>query len=224
MDDVIDEIPDGLSNSRKWLGNRNIDSFLDARHSINSVTAPSGYQIYTVKGRKYIRRLDASNPYTPRLMVDKDGIIVKYTKSIRNNNQNKFINNLKKIFGDLPPNHQRHHLVSVNIVDGSPLHQEAIRRNLYSVDRGSNGRYLAETADDFNLDPQSMSQNYPTHLGSHPNYDNSILSEIEDLVIDGGIDVSNLSELSDSDLLDYLDEIEDLALDVLEGWNFSKLN
>lgn len=223
-DDVAREIPTSATDSKKWLGEREIEPFLDGSPSINNLTAPPGYQVYEVNGRKYIRRLDASDPYTPRLMVDENGIVVKYTKPVRSNNQPAFINNLKAVYGDMPLNHQRHHLVSVNVVDNSAIHQEAISRSLYSVDRASNGRYLAETAADFSNDASGLSSSFPTHFGSHPKYDaelNKVINEYTNALKNkyGSID-----KVPEDVLKQAVTTIENRAESILKGWQPSKLN
>lgn len=67
----------------------------------------------------------------------------------------------------MPLNHQRHHLVPVNVVADSPIHQEAIRRGLYTVDRTENGIYMAQTAEDWDLYGRGISDDLPFHYGSH---------------------------------------------------------
>jgi hypothetical protein len=222
--DVVKEIPDNLLDAKKWIGNKKLEPFLDNRPNIHSAITPEGYEIYNVGGRKYIRRKNALDPYTPRLMVDENNTIIGYTKPIRNNSQPAFIRNLKNKLGDLPKNHQRHHLIPVGVVDKSPLHQEAIRRGLYSVDRASNGRYLAETADDFKNDLSRLSSDYPTHLGSHPKYDDAINKAIDDILELNDVQLNNVSVLSNNKLESILLDIEEEALDILRGWNYSKLN
>lgn len=223
-DDVAKEIPSSISDAKKWLGDRKIEPFLDGSPNISSASAPDGYQIYEVNGSKYIRRLDMDNPYTPRLMVDENGVIVKYTKPARMSVSPKFSKNLEDIYGALPTNHQRHHLVPDKVVRNSPLHQEAVKRGLYDLDRGGNGRYLAETAEDYVHDASNLSKNYPTHLGSHPNYDDAINSAIDDVFINNGINKNAISELDDATIKNLVDEIEDSALDILEDWQPSRLN
>lgn len=223
-DDVASEIPSNVSDAKKWLGDRQIEPFLDGNPNISNAFAPDGYQIYEVNGSKYIRRLDGDNPYTPRLMVDENGVIVTYTKPARMSVSAKFSKNLEDIYGALPTNHQRHHLVPDNVVRNSPLHQEAAKRGLYDLDRGGNGRYLAETAEDYVYDASNHSKNYPTHLGSHPNYDDAINSAIDDIFINNGINKNAISELDDATIKNLVDEIEDAALDVLEDWQPSRLN
>ncbi|WP_421875109.1 AHH domain-containing protein [Marinoscillum sp.] len=223
-DDVASEIPSSASDAKKWLGDRKIEPFLDGSPNISSASAPDGYQIYEVNGSKYIRRIDGDNPYTPRLMVDENGVIVKYTKPARMSVSAKFSKNLEDIYGALPTNHQRHHLVPDNVVRNSPLHQEAVKRGLYDLDRGGNGRYLAETAEDYVHDASNLSKNYPTHLGSHPNYDDAINLAIDDVFINNGINKNAISELDDVTIGNLIDEIEDAALDILEDWQPSRLN
>ncbi|MFV0541354.1 MAG: AHH domain-containing protein, partial [Aestuariibaculum sp.] len=223
-DDVAGEIPSSANDAKKWLGDRKIEPFLDGSPKISSVSVPDGYQIYEVNGSKYIRRLDGDNPYTPRLMVDENGVIVKYTKPARMSVSAKFSKNLEDIYGVLPTNHQRHHLVPDNVVRNSPLHQEAAKRGLYDLDRGGNGRYLAETAEDYVHDASNLSKNYPTHLGSHPNYDVAVQSQIDNVIEQFDVDIFDLDGLSDTQLTNLLNEIENRALNTLSNWQPSRLN
>ena len=51
-------------------------SSIIGRNINDLATAPAGYQFYHREGKKWIRRIDASNPNTPPLTV-KDGKIVE---------------------------------------------------------------------------------------------------------------------------------------------------
>lgn len=79
------------------------------------------------------------------------------------------------------------------MVRNSPLYQEAIKRGLYDLDRGANGRYLAETAEDFVHDASGLSSKFPTHLGSHPKYDDAINSAIDDVFVNNRINKAAIS-------------------------------
>lgn len=130
------------------------------------------------------------------------------------------ITTVEAALGTIPANHQAHHIVPSNVAQNSVLHQEAISRGLYDVDRVSNGKILAETAEDF----APISQGLPTHFGSHPNYDAAVNSSISNTLIQNGIDVNNLGSLSNTQITNLIDEVEDAALDILETWVPSKLN
>jgi hypothetical protein len=223
-DDIASEIPSNVTDAKKWLGDRKIEPFLSQNPQISSVSAPAGYQIYEVNGSKYIRRVDAENPYTPQLTVDENGVIVRYTKPSRISVSARFSKNLEDIYGALPTNHQRHHLVPDNVVRNSPLHQEAIKRGLYDLDRGANGRYLAETAEDFVHDASGLSSKFPTHLGSHPKYDAAIQGQIDNVIEQFDVDIFDLQKLSNSQITDLLNEIENRAVTTLTNWRPSSLN
>ena len=121
---------------------------------------------------------------------------------------------------EAPINHQAHHVVPSNVAEKSILHQEAIKRGLYDVDRPSNGKFLAETDEDF----VPISEPYPTHFGSHPKYDDAINSAIDDILINNRINKNAISELDDVTIQNLVDEIEDASLDILESWRPWKLN
>ncbi|MEM9526125.1 MAG: AHH domain-containing protein, partial [Bacteroidota bacterium] len=188
---------------------------------------PAGYNIYTqTDGSRYIRRIDASDPYTPRLMVDETGKVVRYTKPQRLASNGVLRSRLEAQVGTIPPNHQAHHIVPSNVAQNSPLHQEAIARGLYDVDRATNGKLLAESAEDF--DP--ISEDWPTHFGSHPNYDIEINNAIADVLntprqwAPNGVDVNDLSTLADSQITELIDDVEFEALGILEDWTPPRLN
>lgn len=205
-------------------GIKAIDDFLAIApkiDNINSSSLPDGYQIVIKNNSKYIRRIDASNPNTPRLMVNETGTIVPYVKPQRLFSNATLRNRLKQANGGtIPDGHQAHHIVSDNIVKNSPIHQEAINRGLYDIDRVSNGKLLAETAEDY----APISEAYPTHFGSHPNYDAEIVDVIDDVLESHGVLKSQVGNLSDTELIKIIDDIEDQALSVLEDWVPSKLN
>lgn len=94
--------------------------------------------------------------------------------------------------------------------------QEDIKRGLCT----SNGKLLAETAEDFAL----ISEAYPTHFGSHPTYDIEINTMIRNTILEEGIDVDNIRNLSNSQLMDLIDDNELSASDILTEWISSKLN
>jgi hypothetical protein len=204
----IDNALQGAGNWATAIG-KNIDELVEA---------PLGYQIFTKNGSKYIRRIDATDINTPRLMVDETGSIVKYVKPQRLANSTKLRSNLEKVLGKAPDNHQVHHLVPSNVVEKSALHKEAINRGLYDVDRAGNGKFLAETDEDF----VALSEAFPTHFGSHPNYDIQITKQIDDVLRANNLTPSsNLSNLTNQQLTNI---IEDLSLNILENWKPSKLN
>ena len=203
-----------LQGSGNWATaiGKNIDELVEA---------PLGYQIFTKNGSNYIRRRDATDINTPRLMVDEAGSIVKYAKPQRLANSTKLRSNLEKVLGKAPDNHQAHHLVPSNVVEKSALHKEAINRGLYDVDRAGNGKFLAETDEDF----VALSEAFPTHFGSHPNYDIQITKQIDDVLRANNLTPSsNLSNLTNQQLTNIIDDIEDLSLNILENWKPSKLN
>jgi hypothetical protein len=149
-----------------------VDNILSRRVKINRLARPpDGYTFFEVNGRKYIKRIDVNNTQLKRLTVDESGVIVEYTGSQRISNTARLRANL----GAAPQNHQAHHIVPDNVVRKSPLYQVGIEKNLYDVDRASNGIYLAETADDM----VNATKKYPLHFGSHPEYDKEVESLIE---------------------------------------------
>ena len=208
----------------KTTGIQIVDDFLILEPNINSVTnsvIPAGYQIITRNNSKYIRRDNVSNVNTPRLMVNENGIVVPYLKPTRLASNGLLRDRLKDLNGgSLPDNHQAHHIVPDNVVRNSPIHQEAISRGLYDVDRTNNGKILAETEEDY----VSLSEAYPTHYGSHPQYDDAINSQIDDLIETNDIDILNLDNMSNNDLNALINAIENRALNVLTNWQPSKLN
>lgn len=209
-------------------GIKEIDDFLATAPKIDDIapsSVPNGYEIITRNNSKYIRRKVASNPDTPRLMVDETGTIVQYVKPQRLASNSKLRNRLIEANGGIvPPNHQAHHIVSDNVIKNSPLHQEAIKRGLYDIDRVSNGKLLAETDGDYITG--FSSEAYPTHYGSHPKYDDAINAQIDDLIETNDIDIFNISkeDLSDEALINIINAIENRATNVLTNWQASKLN
>jgi hypothetical protein len=202
-----------------------VDDFLETLPKINNISnadLPADYQIFTKNGSKYIRRIDVNNPNTPRLMVDETGTIVPYLKPQRLANSTKSRSNLEKVLGKAPDNHQAHHIVPSNVVEKSALHGETMKRGLYDVDRAGNGKFLAETDEDLLL--PGASSDFPTHLGSHPNYDIQIRNQINQIILDNDIDIFNLQNLSNQQLNNIINAIENRALTVLENWQPSKLN
>ena len=69
-----------------------------------------------------------------------------------------------------------------------------------------------------------MSNAYPTHFGSHPNYDDDVRSQIDDLIEINEVDIFNVGDLSDSELTNIINAIENRATNVLLNWQPSKLN
>lgn len=137
-------------------------------------------------------------------------------------NSIKLRSNLESNLGiTAPANHQAHHIVPSNVIENSALHKEAIKRGLYDADRAGNGKFLAETDEDF----VALSEAYPTHFGSHPNYDIQIRNQIDDVLRANNLtSTSNFLTLSNQQLMDMIDDVEDLSLNVLENWVPSKLN
>ena len=71
----------------------------------------------------------------------------------------------------------------------------------------------------------TLSEAYPTHFGSHPNYDAQIRSQIDDVLRANNLTPSSdLSKLSDTQIMTMIEDVEDLSLNVLENWVPSKLN
>ena len=96
-----------------------------------------------------------------------------------------------------------------------------MRRGLYDVDRAGNGKFLAETDEDF----AAISTGFPTHLGSHPDYDRLIKDEIESVLRNNNLTAnSNFSNLSNQQILDIIDDIEESSLIVLTNWIGPKLH
>ncbi len=83
------------------------------------------------------------------------------------------------------------------------------------------GRLRCEGDEDF----VALSEAYPTHFGSHPNYDIQIKNQIDDVLRANNLTTSsNLSNLSDQQIMNMIEDVEDLSLNVLENWVPSKLN
>jgi len=228
VDEVAGEIPASLGDARKWLGDRKIEPFLSGNPQIANLSIPpNGYEFVSqVDGSIYIRRVNASDPYTPRLMVDQNGIVIRYTKPQRLASNGLLRSRLEAALGSIPENHQVHHLVPSKVAENSVLHQVAISRNLYDVDRVSNGRVLAETAEDF----APISEGFPTHFGSHPNYDAEINNVIGNVLntprswAPSGVNVDDLPSLTSEQITELIDDVEYEALGVLEDWVPAKLN
>ncbi len=220
--DVASEIPSSVGDAKRWLGDRKIEPFLDGSPKIDELTElPEGYSfVVQSDGSKYIRRVDVNDPYTPRLTVDETGQIVKYTKPQRLASNGLLRSRLEQALGSIPDNHQAHHIVPSNVAQNSQLHQEAIRRGLYDVDRVSNGKVLAESAEDF----APISEGLPTHFGSHPNYDAAINEQIQNVLQSNNVNLNQLDQLTDTQINNMIDDIEDLSLGVLEDWQPPKLN
>ena len=221
-DDVASEFPSSVSDAKKWLGDRKIEPFLDGSPKIDELTElPAGYSfVVQSDGSKYLRRVDVSDPYTPRLTIDETGKVVRYTKPQRLASNGLLRGRLEKAFGTIPTNHQAHHIVPSNVAESSVLHKEAIRRGLYDVDRVSNGKLLAESAEDF----ATISDDLPIHFGSHPNYDAAVKGEIQNVLQNNNVNLNQLDQLTDQQITNMLDDIEDLSLGILEDWRPPKLN
>jgi hypothetical protein len=69
-----------------------------------------------------------------------------------------------------------------------------------------------------------ISEAYPTHFGSHPNYDIEIGNAINNSLATKGVDLNQLDNLTNQQIIDLIDDIEYDAVGVLEDWNPSKLN
>jgi hypothetical protein len=234
VDDVAKEIPQTLSDGKKWLGNKKLEPFLESKIKINDIknNPPTGYNIYQDgDGTYYIRRDNKNDLYTPQLTV-KDGIVVKYMGPTRVSVPGKLNNNLVEKYGRMmPDNHQGHHVVPDNVVRKSPLHEYAISKGWYDVDRIGNGVWLAETADDFvegvskNL-PNFPTGKSPTHLGPHSEYDRLINEQIINVLKANKIDnpqIFDFTKLSKEQIENMIDDIEDLSIDILENWPFAHL-
>lgn len=161
-------------------------------------------------------------------MVDASGQIVKYTDAQRLAVNGLLRSRLEMLINNpIPLNHQAHHIVPSNVAQNSPLHQEAIIRELYDVDRVSNGKLLAETAEDFTDaagNTVSDAHLFPTHNGSHPDYNQEINDLIDDVLFENGISTNQIGNLLDDEIIDMLDDIESMAGDILKNWTSSKLN
>jgi len=232
-DDVAGEIPvESLTKSREWLGLRKLDGFLDSKPDVTLIPAPPGYQIYQVDNSKYIRRVNADDPYTPRLMVDGEDVIVPYVKPQRLAKNGKLRSNLENALGPAPPNHQAHHLISDNVVQKSDLYAEALSRNndgkmFYDIDRPTNGKFLAEAAGDYKNSAGewvSDSYKYPTHNGSHKAYDDAITAKVTDTEIRLRNEFGSLDKVPDDVMKLELELLEEEALLIMEEWKPSRLN
>ncbi len=181
--------------------------------------APEGFQFYIRGGKKRIRRKNTSDPRTPtRLTVDNNGNIVKYTGSQRISKSGK----LRKNLGNPPAkNHEAHHLVPDNVVRDSPLHQEAIKRGLYDIDRKSNGRYLSKTDEDA---VTGVTKELPRHSGSHPNYDVELNKVINEYTNALKKNYPGLDKVPEDVLKQVVTTIENRAGSILKGWKSRKLN
>ncbi len=217
----FDEEVVGMTN-RVVSEPREITDLLANSTNIYSLTsAPKGYIIVTEGLRRYIKRINAADPNLPRLSVDEKGIIVRYTGSNRVSNSGTFSRNLEKVLGKMPENHQRHHLVPDNVARTSSLHIEARSRGIYSVDRATNGVYLAVTAEDM---VEGVSKNLPTHNGSHPKFDENVEEMIEFEVTKLKATYPDLSKVPDDVLINALLDIEDKANSILAKWKTPKLD
>ena len=115
----------------------------------------------------------------------------------------------------MPLNHQRHHLVPVNVATDSPIHIEAARRGIYTVDRAENGKYLAQTAEDWDLYGRNISDDLPFHYGSHPQWDAKAKNVYIPIEADLRRAFVSLENVPDRDLLSAIADIEqELLLDL----------
>jgi hypothetical protein len=185
--------------------------------NINDLTeAPKGYQFFYRGKEKYIRRIDAKNN-SKRLTVDDEGKIIEFKGSQRVSKPGK----LRKNLGDPPGrNHEAHHLVSDNVVRKSPLHKEAMKRDIYDVDRKGNGKYLAKTDADAIA---GKTKDLPLHSGSHSKYDIKINEAIDEVLRANNVDIKNIGKLTDKQLTDMINDVEEMSLDILENWKGAKL-
>ena len=69
-----------------------------------------------------------------------------------------------------------------------------------------------------------QSDKYPTHNGSHPEYNTFIVEQINNLLLQKGYTESNFSSLFTKQIDDFLIEIEDIGIDIIEDWITSRLN
>ncbi|MFY7827953.1 MAG: polymorphic toxin-type HINT domain-containing protein [Flectobacillus sp.] len=224
---LVDIWKNNLSKTQRtnisWLTkSKKVEVLVSQQIDINTLTkAPDGYVFFTRGNKRLIKRVDASEGL-PQLTTE-DDIIVKYTGEVRENNQALFIRNLEAKFGAMPLNHQRHHLVPVNVVADSPIHQEAIRRGLYTVDRTENGIYMAQTAEDWDLYGRGISDDLPFHYGSHPQWDDNVRSINTEYVRILELKYSNLLTVSDGIILQTLKDIEQKLIIELKKIGTSKL-
>jgi len=224
-DDAVRTILTKIDNL-PTTGIRVVDDFVAQLKHVDELAQadlPNGYRlIQQADGSKYIRRVDASNASTPRLGIDLDGNPVPYTAPARLASNGTLRNRLGQSLGRaIPDGHQAHHLVPDNVVRNSPLHQKAIQEGVFDLDRVSNGKLLAESADDF---VDGVSNNLPTHLGSHPNYDTAINNAIDDVLDSNNIDIFDIDSLSRNQLESLVDAVENRAVNILENWGPSRLN
>lgn len=73
------------------------------------------------------------------------------------------------------------------------------------------------------LRQKGASVDFPTHLGSHPNYDAQIRNQIDDIIVTNNIDIFDLQNLSNQQLMNIIDVIENRSFNVLRNWK-PKLN
>lgn len=141
--------------------------------------APNGYKFFNYKGQKHIKRINAQNEAYPRLTIDADNNIIKYTGPNRLSNPYLAKKNLETVLGrNIPDNHQIHHLASDNVVKNHPLYKEGSKRvgAVYNVDQASNLRALSTTEA---KKVTGISDKYPTHSGSHPNWDKTVTTQAD---------------------------------------------
>ena len=204
MGGVIDEVQDLL--------NRDVN--------INNLSnPPTGYQFFILNGRKYIKRID-TNSSLKRLTVDENDIIVEYDGSQRIS----VPGNLAKNLGTAPSsNHQAHHLIPDAVVRTHWFYVAVRARqgNTYDLDRASNGIYMA-TAEEFFI--TGVSDMYPTHTGSHPEYTTDIINMINGILNAEGIDANNFSQLTDENVNQLLLLFENNAKNIVLGWPHSRLD
>lgn len=91
---------------------------------------------------------------------------------------------------------------------------------MYDVDRAGNGKFLAETDEDF----VALSEAYPTHFGSHPNYDIAVRQKID--IYENALKTKygSMDNIPSLELEKAIALIESDALNILKNWVPSKLN
>ncbi len=87
-----EELKSGINNALNKIAGKDWITIIGK--NINDITeAPSGYQFYNYNGKKFLRRLDASDVNTPRLAV-KHGKVVKYDGQTVTNLSSTQVDNL----------------------------------------------------------------------------------------------------------------------------------
>ncbi len=158
-----------------------LDYKLALGNKINNLSdAPEGYRFFKrPDGSTGLKRLDASNEKFPRLTTDSDGVISLYSGPDRLSNSYWAKKNVETALGrPVPANHQIHHLAPDNVVKSHPLYQEGLKRgiDIYDIDQATNLRVLAQSNE---AKVVGLSDKFPTHSGSHPNWDKIVKAEAD---------------------------------------------